>query len=328
MKNNKSKHNTIETLSAYLDGQLSEGEAEVVRQQLEQDGVLRNQLEDLRQTRYVLRQTPKLKRRRSFVLSPEMVKQQRTFFQALTVSRVISTAASVLLVVLLGSQYLLSGGMGLASAPMADVANYQMAEEAVAEDSVAAEAPVEEPAAEEPMMAMEAPEEEPAEELVEELETVATDSVEEPTGEAAEDAAGTGAAEADEPPPAVADRPAEEIQGTQLPTGGGGEPPEDEDAAEEASEAVLPTATMEGTLRSMPMEKDADDAADGAQEGEVGLAPELPDEELAPMHEETEPGELRPDGPDIRPMQVAQGILLILAVAGGLAAAYFRKKVR
>lgn len=307
MKINKSKHTTIETLSAYLDGQLPETEAENLRQRLAENPSLLSQLEGLRQSRYILKQTPKLKRRRSFVLSPEMVRQQKKVFRAMNVSRFISAAASVLLVAVLGSQYLFTGGMRFASAPMSDaaeIANYQMADEA----------PVEEP------MMMEAAEEmEMMEEAVEEPAAAAPEpSV---ADDVAEDTAGVVETE-----PAAPAAEAEEGDGTQdttnEPGGGGGEPPTEEE--DQALGSAAMTATPEGTQRSLPMEKDLDAAAELGEADTVdSLEQELPAElELdIPVEEPVTESQTTP-------LQVVQGVLLLLAVLGGLAAAYFRKKVR
>lgn len=291
MKNNKPKHTIIETLSAYLDGQLSEQDTQVLRQRLETDAALRTQLDGLRQTRYVLRRTPKLKRRRSFILSPEMVRQQKTFFRAMNVSRMISVAASVLLLATLGSQYLFAGGMGLSSAPMADSANYEMAEDAPAE---------------EPMMAMEGPDETATEEsAMGALMVEPSEEVEGEPADAAGDAADVG--EAEEPAPPLAGEPAAE------------------ETAPAQAEMVLPTATPAEDQRSVPMEKDVD----GTQAGEDSASPPglgeadqmLPADDL-----DGGGGLLR--GSQISALQIVQAVLLVLVIAGGLTAAYFRKKVR
>ena len=275
MKTNRFEQQTIETLSAYLDGQLSEHETEVVRQQLENSAALRQQLDALRQTRYVLRHTPRLKRRRSFVLSPQMVQQQKTLFRALNVSRAISAAASVLLVVALGSQYLFSGGMGLASAPMMDTANYEMAEAVAADDA----------AEEQPMMAMEAPAEEaveePALDSAADQPAEAEQSAEAPMAEPQEELGSAQVTETEAAASMLADEPIEttqvpagEPQATELPSGGGGEPPEAESEAPVVEETAMPTATPEDAQRSTISEKDADGLqAEGAPE-------ELPDDGL------------------------------------------------
>jgi hypothetical protein len=62
-----------EALSAYLDGQLSAKERTRLETRLEQMPELRSALEDLRQTRSVLRSQPKVRAPRNFTLTPDMV---------------------------------------------------------------------------------------------------------------------------------------------------------------------------------------------------------------------------------------------------------------
>lgn len=61
-----------ETLSAYLDGQLSRSAQARLEQRLNQDAELRQALEELRQTRFLLRSQPKLRAPRNFTLTPTM----------------------------------------------------------------------------------------------------------------------------------------------------------------------------------------------------------------------------------------------------------------
>ena len=126
MKNRNQRQPDLETLSAYLDHELSEAEEQTLRSRLSRDTALQHQLDDLRQTRYVLRNTPKVKRPRSFVLSPEMVRQQRFAAGAWNVSRWVSAVASALLIVAIGGQYLLSGSRMAGSAPCRPWVNRQL----------------------------------------------------------------------------------------------------------------------------------------------------------------------------------------------------------
>ncbi|MBN2045018.1 MAG: hypothetical protein JW757_08370 [Anaerolineales bacterium] len=298
MKINKSGNTIIETLSAYLDGQLPEEELRLVRERLAHDASLRAMLDDLRQVRYVLRQTPGLKRRRNFVLSPEMVRKQKTFFRAMNVSRAISAVASVLLVVALGSQYLLSGGMNFAAAPAADMAESANSEltEAVAEEPMMMEAPQE-------LQSMAASTEEDAA------------AVEEMADQPAEEPAEAALAPEVETEPA-----ADSAEGTVEPSGGGGLPPTPTEEAQQVVGAAASTPTVEGDQRGLPLEKEGD--ADQV-EGEAGTA----DEDILPP-QLTRPGDELLPGSQISTIRILQGVLLLLALAGGLAAAYFRKKVR
>ena len=168
MKNDKLHTIEIETLSAYLDHELSEREETQLRDRLAQDADLRGKLEDLRLTRYTLRHTPKVKRQRSFTLSPEMVRKQTVAWRAVNISRMVSVAASVLFAFVVVGEILFSGSAGsIAFAPAEDSAMVESSEEMEApmamqaadenlmeepaqEPFIAAEAaPVEEPAAEE-----------------------------------------------------------------------------------------------------------------------------------------------------------------------------------
>jgi hypothetical protein len=155
MKNKHTRQPDLETLSAYLDHELSDAEEQAVRSQVSQDPALQRQLEDLRQTRYILRHTPKVRRARSFVLTPEMVQRQRFAAGAWNVSRWVSAVASVLLIVMIGGQYLLSGGAMTGASSEDNIAF--MADEAM-------EAPAEEPA-EETMM-LQVPEEEAGDDAI------------------------------------------------------------------------------------------------------------------------------------------------------------------
>lgn len=290
MKNKHTRQPDLETLSAYLDHELGEAEEQAVRSQVSQDPALQRQLEDLRQTRYVLRHTPKVKRPRSFVLTPEMVQRQRFAAGAWNVSRWVSAVASVLLIVMIGGQYLLGGGALIGAAPQDDLAF--SADEAL------------DMPAEEPMM-MAVPEEESA-------------------ADASDDAIApfydeTDVAEAEAPAAAeMAPMPTPTAEGTLEPGGGGGLPPED----------VLPTPTGEilglgggptmtpesDELRSMPVDK-IPEGADGQNvngfedSAETGIVPPQPGLELSPW-------------------RLAQAGLLALALIAGIAAAFFRKQVR
>lgn len=62
----------VEVLSAYLDGQLSPSEAARLEARLSSDPSLKATLEDLRQTRTLLRKLPQRRAPRNFRLSPKM----------------------------------------------------------------------------------------------------------------------------------------------------------------------------------------------------------------------------------------------------------------
>ncbi|MEN8243211.1 MAG: hypothetical protein ABFS17_14970 [Chloroflexota bacterium] len=166
----------LELISAYLDGQLPDSQMKQVRQRLSQDPAFKQAYQDLQATRRVLRSAPRIKRRRSFRLTPEMVGKPIRAWKLQRASSLMAVAATVLLAVVFAGDMFLSRGVGQLS--MADEMNY--AADAVIEDSaememfsaeqsggeaevplaVAPEAAVEEPAVEE------APVEAPAEPAV------------------------------------------------------------------------------------------------------------------------------------------------------------------
>ena len=250
MKNKHNRQPDLETLSAYLDHELSEAEEQAVRSQVAQDPALQRQLDDLRQTRYVLRHTPKVKRPRSFVLTPEMVQRQRFAAGAWNVSRWVSAVASVLLIVMIGGQYLFGGGALMGGAEQNDLA-------------FSANEALEEPA-EEPMM-MAVPEEDSAADAADDAVAPFYDETDEAEPEAPEgtlEPGGGGAL----PPEDVLPTPTEEIMGL-----GGG-----------------PTMTPESDeLRSMPVDKIPEDA-DGQNvtgfedSSETGIVPPQPGLQLSP----------------------------------------------
>lgn len=67
-----------ESLSAYLDGELSAKERSQIELRLRDDPELRSALKGLRQTRIVLRSQPRLRAPRNFTLSPQMAGLQVT----------------------------------------------------------------------------------------------------------------------------------------------------------------------------------------------------------------------------------------------------------
>ncbi len=60
-------------LSSYLDGELSQRESQRLEERIKKDPVLRFALDELRQTKKILKHTPRLKIPRNFTLTPEMV---------------------------------------------------------------------------------------------------------------------------------------------------------------------------------------------------------------------------------------------------------------
>ncbi len=98
-----------EALSAYLDGQLAQKERARLENGLREDQNLRMALDELRQTRTVLRSQPKLRSPRNFTLTPAMVGrrvQPRSTVPALPVFRLASVLATLMLVVVFAGDFL------------------------------------------------------------------------------------------------------------------------------------------------------------------------------------------------------------------------------
>ncbi len=132
-----------ELLSAYLDGQLSEADRNSVEQHLKTRGEWRLALDELDQTRRVLRRAPRYRAPRSFALTPEMARQARRSFAAnlfgLRFSAALATLALVAALVLQGSPLLANRALApmLSAAPAAqeDAAGAVVMEAAPAEKS-------------------------------------------------------------------------------------------------------------------------------------------------------------------------------------------------
>jgi anti-sigma factor RsiW len=124
----------IELLSAYLDNQLTVAERVALDKRLAADGVLRNELEELRTTRAVLRDLPAVTPPRSFTLDPATVKQRRSFLPWRWSLQLGGGLAGLALVLVFSLQFLFStGGRAYLSAP---------ANESVASRQAAATAPL------------------------------------------------------------------------------------------------------------------------------------------------------------------------------------------
>jgi anti-sigma factor RsiW len=136
-----------ELLSAYMDGQLSSSKRVQLESRMQTNPELRAALDELTQTRAMLRSLPRLKAPHSFKLTPEMVGQRQPrrlypFFQF------ASALSSLMLVLVLLSDFLgfgLSAPLGrmASQAPEAPVAAEVFVESAP--ESLAMEMPAEEP---------------------------------------------------------------------------------------------------------------------------------------------------------------------------------------
>jgi hypothetical protein len=147
----------LEQLSAYLDGELNASARQKLESRLARDPNLRAALDDISQTRALLRRTPQRRAPRNFTLSPQMVAKRPPMPRLVPVLNYASVVAMLIFAFTFLSPFGLGGG-AMAEAPMME--------------SVAMEMPAEEPAAEEPAapMMMDAAEEPPAEGIMAEPE--------------------------------------------------------------------------------------------------------------------------------------------------------------
>jgi anti-sigma factor RsiW len=102
-----------EDLSAYLDGQLSPKESARLDEKLQASADLRAALNELSQTRSLLRSQPAVRAPRNFLLTPKMVGVSRAparTFQLFPVMRLASVLAMALFVLVLAGDLLMSGG--------------------------------------------------------------------------------------------------------------------------------------------------------------------------------------------------------------------------
>lgn len=133
-------------LSAYLDGQLSLREKKHLEGRLEGNPALRAGLAELRRTRDVLRQQPRLRAPRNFILTPEMAGMKRPH-RAYPAVRLAAVLASVLFVVVfLGDVLLIRGTSSVPQTASAPVAELEMEASSIsmADERPASELPAEE----------------------------------------------------------------------------------------------------------------------------------------------------------------------------------------
>ena len=100
-----------ETISAYLDGQLSGRKLIRFETRLSQDSELRIALDELHHTRQALRNTPSLRVPRNFLLNPQMVGNPRHLPRLAPVFGWTSAVASLLLVLLLVGDFFTPAGV-------------------------------------------------------------------------------------------------------------------------------------------------------------------------------------------------------------------------
>jgi anti-sigma factor RsiW len=98
----------VEALSAYLDGELTSAQKRKLESRLAGDARLRAALEELRATRRVLRQTPKLRAPRNFTLTPQMADIREKSSRMLPTMQWVSALASILFVITVAGDLLSS----------------------------------------------------------------------------------------------------------------------------------------------------------------------------------------------------------------------------
>jgi len=90
----------LESLSAYLDGELAGDDRAQIERLLQEDLELQGWFEELKGARTVLRKTPKLRAPRNFYITPEMVGQNAGTVRAFPILRFASAFAAFLLVLI------------------------------------------------------------------------------------------------------------------------------------------------------------------------------------------------------------------------------------
>jgi len=135
-----------ETLSAYLDGQLTPGQHARLEARLESEPDLKNALIELQRTRDVLRATPRMRAPRNFTLRPEIAKQpKRIVVNLYPAFRFASALVSFLFVLIFVGDYLSVGSRDFA--PTENIAPAPMDFVASDEDALALDAPMAAPTA-------------------------------------------------------------------------------------------------------------------------------------------------------------------------------------
>ncbi len=109
----------IELLSAYLDRELSQKEKTRLVARIVKEPELARALEDMRQTRSMLRQTPHRKAPRNFTLTPKMAGIRPPVPRVVPALSWASAVAMLLFICTLGYNFLTVGGSLSAAAPRA-----------------------------------------------------------------------------------------------------------------------------------------------------------------------------------------------------------------
>lgn len=111
MKNERRRNRELETLSAYLDSELSPNQRQALEARFQSEPELRDQLENLRKIKITLAYLPHQRAPRNYTLTPEMVsvrsQKKQPIFGTL---RLASALAAILLVVLFSVEFLFTSG--------------------------------------------------------------------------------------------------------------------------------------------------------------------------------------------------------------------------
>lgn len=141
----------LELLSAYLDRELSQGEKTRLITRIVKEPELARALEDLRQTRSMLRRTPQRKAPRNFTLTPKMVGIRPPVPRVVPALSWASAIAALMFVCTLGYNFIAMGGAFGAASPKANdsygIAQAPAATQAPATQPPAALLPATEPPA-------------------------------------------------------------------------------------------------------------------------------------------------------------------------------------
>ncbi|MGE5249536.1 MAG: anti-sigma factor family protein [Bacteroidota bacterium] len=108
----------VEQLSALLDGKLSRAESERIEQRLKSDRALQAVMEDLAQTRRLLRKLPARRAPRNFTLTPKMAGVRPPVPRAVPTLRFATVLATLLLVFSMAANTLVPAMRQTAAAPV------------------------------------------------------------------------------------------------------------------------------------------------------------------------------------------------------------------
>jgi anti-sigma factor RsiW len=122
-----------QALSDYLDGQLSPEKKLRLESRLKAEASLRDALDELRRTRVILRNAPRLRAPRNFTLTTAMVRARpprRPFWTPFTLLRLSSATAALLLILVFLGDYLSGGFGGVPVALAPNLSSQRQAQEA------------------------------------------------------------------------------------------------------------------------------------------------------------------------------------------------------